>query len=63
METYFEDVLPRLRPSVLMDIASDLSENTSDSDERIELLAMIKKAVIENMGEEYWDSEYEKILV
>ena len=46
-----------------MDIASDLSENTSDSDERIELLAMIKKAVIENMGEEYWDSEYEKILV
>ena len=63
METYFVDVLPRLRPSVLMDIASDLSENTSDSDERIELLAMIKKAVIENMGEEYWDSEYEKILV
>ena len=62
METYFVDVLPRLRPSVLMDIASDLSENTSDSDERIELLAMIKKAVIENMGEEYWDSEYEKIL-
>jgi len=62
MDTLFRDVLPRLRPSVLMDIVSDLSESTSDSDELIELLDMIKEEVILKMGEQYWNEQYEKYI-